>query len=1130
MSSIRLQPCGQCSVLPLLLGLVGLFVACSTAVQAGDVAGANGPAAAQFEETRVPLDAPAGFVVTRFAGDDLAHDVFSLAIDPQGRVVVAGPGYIKRLVDDNGDGRADRAETISTVPKSGAHGLCFVGNALICDGDNSVLRLTDSNDDGIFDSVEKLASLRHPEHGANGIVQGPDGWFYIVCGNDSGIGQDHVTTPYSPVKDPRCGGVLRMSPDGEQMEVVAHGFRNPYDLDFGSQGQLLIVDSDGERDHHLPWYAPTRLFDVAAGREHGWLLSGWQRSWNRPQSFFDSAPRLVEFGRGSPTGAQVYRHRQFPERFRGGLFCCCWTLGRVYFCPLEEAGGTFRSQSEVFLQTTGDVGFAPVDLAVGPQGDLYVAIGGRGTAGGVFRIRFEPAESNGKVPPAKDQSPVDALSPLDEVLLADQPLASWSRAHWIPLAQRLGRDAFTAAILNHANEAAQVRAVEVLVEVFAGVPIEVVRQAIEADVPASAQARLAWALGLGHPSDEAAAALAQLTAHANHRVQRAAWESLARWGKQLCGMQDPGACLAQFAWAAGQSSRDRFVRSACATAAERVGLRPVGDSPRDRAFALRLQLERETRLPANEFFSDSMNIFVQAVGSADEVLQLEAIRLMQLALGDVRTQPGQPEVYAGYSALAADRVQDDLKAEAGRRLTPQFSSASAEVRREIARLLGMLQAETPGLLPAIAAQWTEQSSPAEDIHYLIVFSRLPGERTEELSSACAAALTSLHAKLKNRQEFASRNWPARVDEVVVELTARDARLPAALAASPRFGTFADHSLFAARMQGELADTAARKLLTAAARADEEEPFWTSELVQIVGRLSSDDAIDALRRQWFDFGLRDAITLVLAERPREIDRGKFLDALGSPQPDVVTAAARALGQLPAASNAQEFGQVVRQLRMACESEPRKAERQALAQLLAHLTGVNLAISEKPGENLLDAYRPWFDWFAKEHAAAAAELDRLSSVNAAAWEERLAQVNFDNGDLKRGLAVFQQKACHRCHQGGSRLGPDLAGAAQRFSRADLFTAIIEPSRNVAPLYRTTLITTRSGKTHLGLIVYESPDGTLLQTSPDTTVRITGDEMLQRQMSQQSLMPTGLLNDLSDQNLADLYAYLQSLKKAE
>ncbi len=141
-------------------------------------------------------------------------------------------------------------------------------------------------------------------------------------------------------------------------------------------GHLLTVDSDGERDHHLPWYAPTRLFDVAQGMEHGWLLDGWTRSWNRPQSFFDNVERIAEIGRGSPTGVVAYRHRAFPEHYRGGVFTACWTFGRVYFFPLETSGASCAAPLETFLETTGDVGFAPCDLAVGPAGDLFVAIGG----------------------------------------------------------------------------------------------------------------------------------------------------------------------------------------------------------------------------------------------------------------------------------------------------------------------------------------------------------------------------------------------------------------------------------------------------------------------------------------------------------------------------------------------------------------------------------------------------------------------------------------------------------------------------------------------------------------------------------------------------------------------------------
>ena len=90
-----------------------------------------------------------------------------------------------------------------------------------------------------------------------------------------------------------------------------------------------------------------------------------------------------------------------------------------------------------------------------------------------------------------------------------------------------------------------------------------------------------------------------------------------------------------------------------------------------------------------------------------------------------------------------------------------------------------------------------------------------------------------------------------------------------------------------------------------------------------------------------------------------------------------------------------------------------------------------------------------------------------------------------------------------------------------------AIVDPNRDVSPLYQTTQVVTGSGRTISGQIVYESPDGTLIQTSPDVTVRVAGDEIVAMRKSRLSLMPTGLLNDVTDAELADLFAHLKTLR---
>ncbi|MBM3983973.1 MAG: hypothetical protein FJ304_27630, partial [Planctomycetes bacterium] len=383
--------------------------------------------------------APPGFRVTLYAGPDLAPDLYAMTLDPQGRVVVTSAGWVKVLHEGKVPGKAERA-TVFCETKTGGMGLCFDdnGDLLFC-GDGWLSRYRDADGDGKADGPpERIVPLRFTDHGGHAVRKGPDGWWYVAAGNDSPIGATHVTRTHSPVKAPEAGGILRLPPDGKSCEVAAHGFRNPYDFDFNPAGDLFTYDSDTERDYLLPWYSPTRLYHVAHAGHHGWRVSGYMRSWARPRFQPDTVDVLAPIGRGSPTGVVCYRHTQFPEKYRDGLFVLDWTFGRVYFTPLTPEGSSYAAKPEVFLEPTGTAGFAPTDCAVAPDGSLLVCIGGRRTRGAVYRVEYV---GDGK--PAK---PVAPASDLDAVLDAPQPLDAWSRAKWVPLAKKLGAAPFAAAL------------------------------------------------------------------------------------------------------------------------------------------------------------------------------------------------------------------------------------------------------------------------------------------------------------------------------------------------------------------------------------------------------------------------------------------------------------------------------------------------------------------------------------------------------------------------------------------------------------------------------------------------------------------------------------------------------------
>src|SRR5205814_8335064 len=141
----------------------------------------------------------------------------------------------------------DRATLFADFPTSGAHGMVFDDDDLICNGDQGVRRLYDTQGAGKCDKVSPpfFKTKNDGEHAANGIKRGPDGWYYMIAGNDAGITKAFANTPTSPVKNPNCGAVVRFSPDGKKSEIVAHGFRNPYRMAFGVHGNMFTVDSDG---------------------------------------------------------------------------------------------------------------------------------------------------------------------------------------------------------------------------------------------------------------------------------------------------------------------------------------------------------------------------------------------------------------------------------------------------------------------------------------------------------------------------------------------------------------------------------------------------------------------------------------------------------------------------------------------------------------------------------------------------------------------------------------------------------------------------------------------------------------------------------------------------------------------
>jgi putative heme-binding domain-containing protein len=335
-----------------------------------------------------------------------------------------------------------------------------------------------------------------------------------------------------------------------------------------------------------------------------------------------------------------------------------------------------------------------------------------------------------------------------------------------------------------------------------------------------------------------------------------------------------------------------------------------------------------------------------------------------------------------------------------------------------------------------------------------------------------------------------------------------------LLADAEFGR-PDHAMFAHVGGFDRKQAANRFLERAASDADF---AWNGELVQLVGSLPAEQALPRLRALWGQAGVDDAILPVLARHADALDRDRLVTGLGSTTLSTVRACIDALEKLPLppADEKEALALVLAMRRLGTTAEDQRLE----GQMSSYLTRL-MRLEKAPGDR-----KAWAEWVGKTYPKSAARLDGPDGVDVEAWKRRLAKIDWSAGDGPRGQGVFTRVGCASCHSGARALGPDLTGVAGRFSRDDLLTAIIQPSKDISPRYRTIVLETDNGKVYQGLIIYESPDGTLLQTGPSVTVRVVNAQVVNRRTSDLSLMPVGLLDKVSDGDIADLLAYLKSL----
>jgi putative heme-binding domain-containing protein len=204
----------------------------------------------------------------------------------------------------------------------------------------------------------------------------------------------------------------------------------------------------------------------------------------------------------------------------------------------------------------------------------------------------------------------------------------------------------------------------------------------------------------------------------------------------------------------------------------------------------------------------------------------------------------------------------------------------------------------------------------------------------------------------------------------------------------------------------------------------------------------------------------------------------------------------------------------------------------AALLAEVSGWRLRVSDVPAD-VIQQLRAYDD---PEIAAAAREAfgapAAVSTPEKAAEIERLTRVlAARDGDPSRGKAHFTKRcaACHALFGEGGRNGPEL-DPYDRGNLAFWLPAIVEPSIEIREGFESWLAITKDARLITGTIAAQGSATVTLRSADGQTIVVARDEIRELRALETSLMPEDLLAELSDDEIADLFAYLSASTRAE
>jgi putative membrane-bound dehydrogenase-like protein len=1042
---------------------------------------------AEFKFPHQTFTVPDGFEVQLAAPPELVPRPVSASFDDQGRLYVtdssgsnekpeiqlANPDHrILCLEDNDGDGKFDRTTVFADKVMFPEGCLWYDGSVYVA-APPSIWKFTDTNGDGVADQREEWfpgKTLTGCANDLHGPYLGPDGYIYWTKG--AFAEQTHKLGSGRILND-KAAHIFRARPDGSDLDVVmSGGMDNPVEVAFTPEGEVIFTSTF--IDFSQPGYRDGiahAVYGGVFGKIHDVIEDGRVK-----RTSPDVMHPFYQAGPSAECGLVRYESDVFGEEYRNNFFATAFNLRKVMRHILKPNGATFVSTASDFL-VSDNTDFHPTDVLEAPDGSLIVI-----DTGGWYKLccpssqLVKPDVLGGiyRVRRTGAQRVEDSCglkiswakaNPADLVnLLEDKRPFVRNRA-----VHELGKrgDSALPALTNYLATASNLSAAQHAV--FALVRIGSPRATV--------------ALWASLQMIAAPVMIDQAALNALHQTQFKALSSL-----RAAPPHDVARLALDFALACEVPEIRRV-------AAELTGR--IGDSHRTTSLLRAVAEQGDDPIVAHSV--------------TYALLEIDSPRLLRRELARYKVNSSEP-VEQKISArvwsaglIALDQMDTgDLKPED---VMPFLASPDAELRRTAAwvashhpdwggslagffkdRLAApsLTEADRGGLEQQLA-QFAGESEIQKLMAKVLAASNTPAATRQTLLRAMSGA--NLKATPKAWVSPVNTSLASKEDSIVRSAVVTARVLAQTKTSAPDFSA---------------------PLMRIATEAGRPADLRLDAMAALPGGLQSVEAglldfLCANLNPTTSVAMRSAATTVLAKA--KLSEAQLL---------TLAETIKSTGSLE-----------VSRLLAAFEQSKSKAVGLKLMAALAESKGL---AGVRP-----DALKTLAAKYPAVVQEKSNDLLALLDVDEAKQKARLDKLfaTLPKGDIRRGQAVFnsQQTACASCHKigyVGGTVGPDLTGISQSRTERDLLEAIVYPSASFVRSYEPVIVLTKSDEEHGGVLRKEAADEIVIATGPTTEVRIARSDIVEMRPGAVSVMPGGLDEQLTKQELADLVVFLKNTKR--